>query len=50
MFSNIQLLVQKWLRKFQIESGKAYTEFGYANKQFTKLKFYSCLKVQVRIL
>jgi hypothetical protein len=32
-----------------MESGKAYAEVGEANKQFTKLKFQSCLKVQIRI-
>jgi hypothetical protein len=32
-----------------MESGKAYAEFGEAIKQFTKFKFQSCLKVQIRI-
>ncbi len=30
-------------------SGNAYAEVGEASKQFTKLRFSSCLKVQIII-
>jgi hypothetical protein len=33
-----------------MESGKAYAEFDAANKQFKKIEFYSCLKVQKKFL
>jgi hypothetical protein len=47
MFSTIG---PEMARKFLNRSVKAHAEVGEANKQFTKLNFYSCLKVQIRIL
>jgi hypothetical protein len=34
----------------KLDTYKAYAEVGQENKQFTKLKFQSCLKVQIRNL
>jgi hypothetical protein len=37
----------KEFRFFKLDLHKAYVEVGEKNKQFTKLKFLSCPKVQI---
>jgi hypothetical protein len=43
------MLLQK-LIFLKLDANKTYAEVGEENKQFTKLKFLSCLKYRIRSL